>query len=148
MCPTGPRLTWAALAVELGPPVAFVRQRPIDSPRRRVILGTWQSRQQVTVIMSLPNGVDVSILNEEAGALARQLWQMGVGGSHRGGMGLSARLADALVGDFAVTVPDHEVASLRAALFRLGATMSLTPGLAALNADLDSTARTDVTAER
>ena len=88
------------------------------------------------ITLALPHGARHELGNDDARLLARRLWHVGAAGLAPRGPALAAAIADAFVGDFTVEVREADLGALRAVLFRLGATMSLSPGLAALQAAL------------
>jgi len=87
----------------------------------------------VTLRLHFANGDTADLSNDEGRTLVQRLWRMGVGRSSHDGLALSAAITNAFVDDFTVEVPERDVPALRQVLFRLGATMQLTPGLRALN---------------
>jgi hypothetical protein len=93
--------------------------------------------EALPITLILPHGARHELGNEDARQLARRLWQVSAAGAGPRGTPLAAAIADAFVGDFTVEVREVDVGALRAVLFRLGATMSLSPGLAALDAALE-----------
>ena len=96
------------------------------------------NRVRVTLRFVLVNGDSADLSNEEGRTLVQRLWRMSAGGSSREGLQLSAAITAAFVDDFRVDVQERDVPALRKVLFRLGATMQLTPGLSALRALLEA----------
>jgi hypothetical protein len=94
----------------------------------------WQSSRVLPIVFTLPQGATVELDSEDARTLARQLWQMGVGGANRSGMALSVAITDAFVGDFSVEVEAQDLEALRTALGRLASALRLSPGLGAFRA--------------
>jgi hypothetical protein len=91
----------------------------------------------VTLLLVFANGARAELSNDEGRTLVQRLWRQGVGGSNGDGLALSTAITDAFVDDFTVAVQDRDVPALEQVLFRLGATMQLTPGLSALRALID-----------
>jgi hypothetical protein len=91
----------------------------------------------VTLLLVFANGARAELSNDEGRTLVQRLWRQGVGGSNGDGLGLSTAITDAFVDDFTVDVQDRDLPALKQVLFRLGATMQLTPGLSALRALVD-----------
>jgi hypothetical protein len=86
----------------------------------------------VALLLLLANGDRAELSNDEGRTLVQRLWRLGVGRGSRDGLALSVALSDAFVDDFRVEVDDRDLPALEQVLFRLGATMQLTPGLSSL----------------
>jgi hypothetical protein len=89
-------------------------------------------RTWVPLLLLLPNGDRAELSNDEGRTLVLRLWRLGVGRGSGEGVALSAAIADAFVDDFTVDVADRDLPALEQVLFRLAATMQLTPGLSSL----------------
>jgi hypothetical protein len=86
----------------------------------------------VTLVLLLGNGHRAELTNDEGRTLVQRLWRLGLSRGSRDGVALSVAISNAFVDDFKVDVIDGDLPALEQVLFRLAATMQLTPGLSSL----------------
>jgi hypothetical protein len=91
----------------------------------------------VPLLLRLANGDKAELSNDDGRTLLQRLWRLGVGRGSREGLALSVAISEAFVDDFTVDVNEGDLPALEQVLFRLGATMQLTPGLNSLRVLID-----------
>jgi hypothetical protein len=93
-----------------------------------------------TVALSMPSGTTVALPMPDARLLVDACWRIararGITGSSAASV--ASKLAEAQVGDLAVTIDNRELTDLAQALERLGLTLRLTPALIELQAAVAS----------
>jgi hypothetical protein len=92
---------------------------------------------RVPLLLRLANGDKAELSNDDGRTLLQRLWRLGVGRGSREGLALSVAISEAFVDDFTVDVNEGDLPALEQVLFRLGATMQLTPGLNSLRVLID-----------
>lgn len=97
----------------------------------------------MTLRLVLTNGDSADLTNDDGRTLVQRLWRLSAGRSTHEGLSLSTAITEAFVDDFTVDVQERDVPALRQVLFRLGATMQLTPSLSALSSLLDRDVSSD-----